>query len=65
MALGSNLITGGKSVPKSMFEKKACDAERKSELRRMNEALRENRLLWLARMNEESVPENQAKQQPE
>jgi hypothetical protein len=52
-------------VPKSNFAKKACDAERKSELQRMNEALREKRLLWLARLKEETVPENQANRQPE
>ena len=48
-----------------MFEKNACDAERESELRRMNDALRENRLLWLARVSEETMPEKQAKRRPE
>ena len=50
-----------------MFEKKACNAERDSELRRMNDALRENRQLWQARMDQEQqqVPENQAKTQTE
>ena len=48
-----------------MFEKKACNAERDSELRRMNDALRENRQLWQARMEQQQVPENQAKTQTE
>jgi hypothetical protein len=48
-----------------MFEKKACDAERESDLRRMNEALRDKRQIWPARLNEEPVPEKQAKWRPE
>jgi hypothetical protein len=48
-----------------MFEKKICNAERDSELRRMNESLRENRLIWQARMNEDFLPENKAKTCPE
>lgn len=52
-------------MSKSMFEKKACKAERDAELRRMNEALRESRLIWQARMEQEPVPENQAKPRSE
>jgi hypothetical protein len=48
-----------------MFEKKACDPERDSELRRVNDALRENRLLWQARVDDEPMPEKQAKRLPE
>jgi hypothetical protein len=52
-----------------MFEKKACDAERDSELRRLNDAIRENRLIWQARMDHElqqdNVPEIQAKRRAE
>ena len=52
-----------------MFEKKACDAERDSELRRLNEAIRENRLIWQTRMDHElkqdNVPEIQAKRRAE
>ena len=52
-------------MSKSMFEKKACDAERDSELRRMNEIFRENRLIWQARMEQDLMPENQAKPKTE
>jgi hypothetical protein len=56
-------------VSKSMFEKKACDAERDSELRRLNEAIRENRLVWQARVQQEfgqdNLPEIRAKQRAE
>ena len=56
-------------MSKSMFEKKACDAKRDSELRRLNEAIRENRLIWQARMdqdlNQDNVPEIQAKRRAE
>ena len=52
-------------MSKSMFEKKAHDAERDSELRRLKEAIRENRLIWQARMDQDNVPEIQAKQRAE
>ncbi len=52
-------------MSKSMFEKKACDAERDSDLRRMNEALRESRQMWQARMEQELEPKIQAKAQTE
>jgi hypothetical protein len=63
--LGKHSIAGDQAVSKSLFEKKACNAERDSELRRMNEALRESRLIWQARMDQELLPENQAKARSE
>ena len=47
-----------------MFEQKVHDADRVSELRRVNEVLREKRKIGLVRMNEELVPEKQAEPRP-
>ncbi len=52
-------------MPKSMFGKRARDAEQNAELRRMNEALREKRLISLTQTDKDSVPEIKAKQRAE
>ncbi len=47
-------------MSKSIFELNAGSSEREAELRRMNEAFRECRLAWQARLAQEHAPEKQA-----
>ena len=52
-------------MPKSMFGKRARDAERDSDLRRMKDALREKRHISLTQKDQDNLPEIKAKQRAE
>ena len=53
------------TVIKSMFTKEASEAQREFELRRLNKALRESRLVWQAKLAQEALLANAPENKPE